>query len=91
MANVVTIETKNGQVTINSELLTGYIQEAFEHLTVKSEAEAMFKEVVETVAETTSLPKGVVSKYFKARFEEKTKDTKELGELFGKLDEAVAV
>lgn len=90
MANTITIDLADGTATINDELFKEYLKEAYEHLTAKQEAEEMFKEVVETVAETTGLKKAKVSKYLKQRFEAKTKETKELGELFAKLDEAVS-
>lgn len=89
MSNVVTLDFEGKNVKIDQDLFQGYLKEAFEHLGVIEEADGLFKEVVETVAETTGLKKARVSKYFKERFAAKTKATKELGELFGKLDEVV--
>ena len=83
---ITTISTSNGTVTINSELFQGYLEEAFDHLGTIEEAQGFFKEVVETVAENTKLEKKVVSKYLKQRHAAKTKETKELGELFQNLD-----
>ena len=90
MANITTIELTDGVATINDELFKGYMKEAFEHLTSKQEAEELFKEVVETVAETTGIKGAKVSKYLKERYKAETKKTTELGELFRTLDEAVA-
>jgi hypothetical protein len=88
MTQITTIETKTGNVTINAALFQGYIEEAFDHLDAAAEAQELFKEVVETVAETTGLKKAIVSKYLKARHAAATKQTKELGELFTALDDA---
>jgi hypothetical protein len=88
MTKVTTIETKAGNVTINAELFQGYINEAFDHLDAVAEADELFNEVVETVAETTGMKKPLVKKYLKARHKAQTKATKELGELFTALDNA---
>jgi predicted solute-binding protein len=88
MTKVTTIATKTGNVNINAALFQGYIDEAFDHLEAAAAAVEKFKEVVETVSETTGLKKPVVSKYLKARYETKTKDAKELGELYTALDNA---
>lgn len=87
--HITTLETSEGTATINQELFQGYVKEAFEHLTTMAEAEGYFKEVVETVAETTKLKKSKVSKYLKERYAAKTKATREMGALFEKLDEVV--
>lgn len=89
MSNIVTLDTSEGTATVDQELFQGYLKEAFEHLGAMEEAESLFKEVVETVAETTKLKKSHVSKYMKERFAASTKKTKELGTLFSKLDEVV--
>lgn len=90
MTNVVTIEQSEGVVTINEDLLRGYLSEAFEHLAQIEEGKQGFKDVVEAVADATNLKPAKVSKYFKQRFEAKTKQTKELGELFTKLDDVLS-
>lgn len=90
MANVVTIEQSEGVATINDELLREYMSEAFEYLGQMEEGKQGFKDVVESVADATKLSKSKVSKYLKQRFEAKTKQTKELGELFTKLDEVLS-
>lgn len=89
MSNIITIDTTDGIVKIDSDLMKGYLSESYEYLDTISEAQKNFKDVVETVSDTTGLKKALVSKYLKERYELKTKKTKELGELFGKLDEAV--
>lgn len=85
-----TIDTSEGTITINSELFTGYYQEALSVLDAIAESTKDFNEIVETVAENTGMKKAKVAKYFKERFAEKTKATKEIGELFGTLDELMA-
>lgn len=84
-----TIATKDGTVKIDSALFQGYTDEAFEYLKEIATQAENFKSVVETVAETTGLKKAFVSKYLKARFEEKTKDAKDLGNLYEAIDKAV--
>jgi hypothetical protein len=84
-----TIATKDGNVTIDAALFQAYTEEAFEYLETIVEATDHFKELVETVEETTGLKKATVAKYLKARHAEKTKETKELGNLFAALDDAV--
>jgi predicted solute-binding protein len=89
MNNVTTIEFDGKNVQIDQKLFQGYLKEAFEHLGAIEEADQLFKEVVETVAETTGLKKAKVSKYLKERHAAKTKATRELGQLFEALDDVV--
>lgn len=89
MTNVTSINTSEGNVTIDQELFKGYAREAFEYLGDIEAADDKFKKVVETVAAATKLKKGKIAKYFRERFAAKTKATKELGQLFEKLDEVV--
>jgi len=86
MATVITIEQSEGVATVNDELFQGYLREAFEHLSQIEEGKDGFKEVVEALADATKLKPAKVSKYLKQRFDAKTKQTKELGVLFIKLD-----
>lgn len=48
-----------------------------------------FKELCDDVATETSLDKGTVSKYLKARYKAATKEATELGELFQHLDATI--
>lgn len=80
------INTAAGNVTIDSRVFTGYTQEALKILDDISELNKDFKQLVETVAETTSLEKKVASKFFKARFKEATKAAKVEGDMFETLD-----
>lgn len=89
MSKNIQIEVNGVMVEIDGELFKGYRQEAFEHLDSKKNADALFKEVVETVAETTGLKKGVVSKYLKTSYEAKLKAMQEEADLFSTIDEAV--
>lgn len=88
--NKITIETSDGIATIDAKLFQGYNSEA---LALLSEADGImqnFKDVVETVAETTGLKKATVSKFFKARYAEKIKEGSATAELFEQLEEILA-
>lgn len=77
-------------VEIDAALFKASKDEAFEYLREIDNHQTSFKEVVETVSETTGLTKGYVSKYFKASFKSETEKAKQLGDSFASLDEAVA-
>lgn len=81
--SIVTIDN----ATIDSRVFTGYYQESHRILDQIRELTLDYKELVETIAETTKLDKKVVSKYFKSKFKEQTKEAKVLGDMFEKLDE----
>lgn len=90
MAEKIKFNLKDGtEIAVEPKLLKGYISESTKALTAEANAKAEFKATVETVAETTGLPKSLVSKYFKARFKDATEKDKETGEVFGTLDEAL--
>lgn len=71
---------------IYPEMFAGYYLEASGYLGEEVKAKAKFKEVVETVAETTKLGKRVVSKYFKAKYKASTNVDQEIGRVFAELD-----
>ncbi len=77
------------EVSIDPKLLKGYYVEAAKALKSEANAKAELKATIETVSETTKLPKALVSKYFKARYKEATAKDKEVGEVFVTLDEAL--
>lgn len=83
------IETKNGTVEVNAELLTGYLQEASAHYAAIDSAKTDLKLIGEALEEKTGIKSSLIMKYAKSRYDEKTKETTELGELFQQLDEAV--
>lgn len=88
--NKITIETSEGTATIDAKLFKGYNEEA---LNLLNEAEGImqnFKDVVETVAETTGLKKATVSKFFKQRYADKIKEGSETAALFEQLEEVLA-
>jgi ABC-type Zn uptake system ZnuABC Zn-binding protein ZnuA len=89
MSHTTTINTSEGVVNINSDLFKGYNKEAHEILEKISELQKDLKEIVETASETTGLKKPKVAKYFKERYNEATKVTKETGELFAQLDSII--
>lgn len=90
MTNIVTIETSDGVARIDDEKLLAYWQEAAEHLGEIEAAQERFKEIVEEFAKEAKLKKSTVSKYFKERHAVKTKQTKEIGNIFTKLDEVLS-
>jgi len=85
---LVTIDSSN--IEIDVALFNAYQQEAFLHLRTLEGAKEQLKEVVETMAETTGLPKTLLSKYLKAKYAEKTKELSEVGKCFEALDEGTA-
>lgn len=87
MANVMTLNTEEGNVKLDSEKLLKLNQRAHNILEEISELEKDFKEIVEEAAIETGIKKGKIGSYFKERFKFKTKDTKAKGELFCALDE----
>lgn len=84
------INTENGTATIDTKVFTAYTKESHDLLEQISELNKDFKELCETIAETTKLEKTVVSKYLKARHKESTKDAKALGDVFDVLDGILA-
>ena len=89
MAHTVSL-TINGQtVTVNSELLEGYIKESNEHLDAIVEANAELKLIGEALEEKTHIKAATILKYIKARHKNKTKEATELGEIFGAIDGAL--
>lgn len=83
-----TIETKNGSIEINQELLSGYIDEAATHYAAIDAAKGDLKLIGEALEEKTGIKATLIMKYAKARYDDRTKDTTELGELFEQLDAA---
>lgn len=87
--NQVGINTEDGTKNVDPELLAEYKDEAFEHLLAIKKATTLFKETVETLSETTGIPKNVLSKWLKTRFKDKVKAMKAETETIEALDAAV--
>ena len=68
-------------------LILGYKGEAFENLSAADEAMTCFKELVAAASETTKLPKGIISKYFKTSFKDEVKKVAEEAEIISFLNE----
>ena len=83
-----TIETKNGPIEINTDLLSGYIDEASNHYAAMDSAKTDLKLIGEALEEKTGIKASLIMRYAKARYDDKTNDAKELGELFEQLDAA---
>jgi hypothetical protein len=69
--------------------LTKYLQRGLSLLDTQREAGLDFKELAEEAAEKTKLDKKVVSKWFKARFADKTKKIVADAEMIAALNSAV--
>lgn len=69
------------------QLILGYKGEAFENLSAADEAMSCFKELVAAASETTKLPKGIISKYFKTSFKDEVKKVTEEAEIISFLNE----
>jgi hypothetical protein len=84
-----TINTANGPVEVSQELLAGYISESSMHYSAIEGAKTDLKLIGEALEEKTGIKASLIMKYIKAKHDDKVKDTKELGELFGQLDIAM--
>lgn len=76
-------------VEISQELLSGYMSEAYEHHRAIDDAKEDLKLIGEALEEKTGIKASLVMKYIKAKYDDKVKGAKELGELFEKLDTVV--
>jgi len=88
--NKITLETSDGVATIDAKLFQGYNQEALDLLSEADGIMQNFKDVVETVAETTGLKKATVSKFFKQRYADKIREGAATAELFEQLEDILA-
>lgn len=86
---LVGIPTPDGVKNIHPDVLKGYKAEAFEYLGDEVSAKTGFKDVLETIEETSGIPKAIMSKWLKARFKDETEKAKELATTFQALDDAV--
>jgi uncharacterized protein (UPF0335 family) len=84
----IAIQTTEGTVNVNAELLRTYYTEASELLKNEADAKEQFKDAIEAQAEALGVDKKVLTKYFKARFKEATKEASQQGKVFEQLDEA---
>lgn len=84
------ITSATGNITIDSKALVGFTKESHGLLDKISELNKDFKELVESASDKTGVSKPNISKYFKARFSEKTKEAAALGDLFATLDGILA-
>lgn len=83
------IPTPEGVKNVDPELLKGYRDEAFNHLNAEADAKEKFKEVVETVSETTGLKKPLISKWLKTHFKAKIAAMRAEADAVEALDKAV--
>lgn len=91
MSNVLTIDVDGNNVTIDPALFKAWTSEAHGYLRKVEIENENFKLLVETVAETTKLPKAKASKYLKNHFKSANKELKAQADLFEIIDNAVGV
>lgn len=89
MTTTVTIDIEGVSHTIDAALFREYRQRAFEALDNKKQADADFKDEVETLAETTGIKKGTLSKYLKDSHAAKTKAVIAQADTYDALDTVV--
>lgn len=90
--NMIAIQNEEGEtVNVDPELLRQYKEEAFEHLVAEKKAKTLYKEVLDAMADTVKLKKGVLNKWLKAKFKDETNKQKQIAEQFDSLDAAVEV
>jgi hypothetical protein len=90
MTTTVSLIYKGKTITVQADLLEGYINESYDHLDNINEANEQLKLIGEAIENKSGLPAAAFLKYAKARHKQKTGDAKALGELFGGLDNALA-
>lgn len=69
------------------QMILGYKSEALDALSEADSANTQFKELVAAAAETTKLPKGIISKYFKTCYADKVKQLTDEAEVISFLNE----
>jgi hypothetical protein len=89
-SQAIAVQTPEGTTAnVNPELFQGYVKESIRVLAEIAALQDEYKMIVATVAESTTMKKGLVSKYMKSRFKLETEKTKKLGIVFEQLDEAL--
>lgn len=89
MTNVLTIDVDGEVATIDTKLFKEYIAEAHGYLRRTDIEKENLKLLVETVSETTKLPKAEVAKYFKNHYKSANKQMQAQANRFTAIDEAV--
>lgn len=87
--SILTVDVDGTIVTIDSNLMKAWNEEAHGYLRKIEIEQENFKLLVETVSETTKLPKAKASKYLKNRFKAANKELKAQADLFMAIDDAV--
>lgn len=75
--------------TFEIKAFVDFLQRGLNLLDQQQELKLDFNELVEEVEKETKLPKKVVRKFFKSRFDAKAKEVVKEGELIAALNEAV--
>lgn len=87
-SEMIGIPTPDGVKNIHPDSLKQYQADAYDYLDEETTAKANFKDLMETIEDVTGIPKGIMTKYFKAKYKAKIKETQELAEAFEALDSA---
>lgn len=88
--SLVGIPTEDGVKNVDPALLASWKDEAFEYLHNMEHNKTLLKELVDTMSESTDIKKGVISKWLKARYEDKIKALSQVTETLEALDSAIA-
>lgn len=87
--DAITIRIGEETATVQPELLREWVEEANGYLGEQDAQKENLKGLVETIVESTKLPKKLVNKFLKARYKEATKAESQAGEVIAALDEAM--
>jgi hypothetical protein len=88
-ADMIGIPTTDGVKNVDPELLKKYKDEAFDYLHNVEHNNTLFKELVDTISETTDIPKKDIRGWLKARYADKVKALKQQSLTMEALDAAV--
>lgn len=91
MTKTTTFQFDGKNVTIDRDLLNGYITEAFNHYEQIEDDKQELKLIGEALAAATGIKATKIMKYVKARYDAKVRDAKAIGSLFENLDIAAGI
>lgn len=85
-ANAIPVTTSEGTFNVQPELLREYTKEAFRLFEQISIAKEELKGVLEAAAEGTKVPKKIIRKYLKSKYDAKVDEAVETGNVFEQLN-----
>lgn len=89
MSTVLSMDVEGDTVTIDTKLFIEEVKRSNDILAQIESLKQDHKDIIESVFDTTKLPKKYVGKYLKARFKAETKKPKQDAAIFETLDQAV--